>query len=102
MCSTNGLRITPQRQPVAAGRERSYAGWSVRFTSTSNASIIPPRTAIFFAPDAEPSVDAALPLADVQGLTTIPGPHPNFRRLVRRMSSPERTSPDGAGLLFGR
>jgi subtilase family serine protease len=60
----------------------------------------------FFAPDSEPTVDAALRMADVEGLTDYWRPHP--RRLVHKISAQDvprkaanGTAPDGSGDLFG-
>jgi subtilase family serine protease len=56
----------------------------------------------FFAPDAEPTVDAALPVADIVGLSDFGRPKPkrvkhNSTRAVPRDGS----APDGSGNLFG-
>ena len=34
----------------------------------------------FYAPDTEPTVDAALPVADIQGLSDYSKPHPRLRK----------------------
>ena len=57
----------------------------------------------FFAPDTEPTVDAALPVVDVQGISDFPKPHPRF--VAKDTTAPAQpkngTSPDGSGDLFG-
>jgi len=58
----------------------------------------------FFAPDTEPTVDAALPLADVQGLSDYGRPYPKFHRLPVSKNLPvhkDGSSPDGQGAYFG-
>jgi len=58
----------------------------------------------FFAPDTEPTVAAALPVADIQGLSDFSRPHPKFHRLdaTQAAAAPKGgTSPDGVGAYFG-
>ena len=55
----------------------------------------------FFAPDAEPSVEAALAVVDVQGLSDFGRPHPLSRRRAAGAPSPRSgTAPDGSS-YFG-
>lgn len=55
----------------------------------------------FFAPDTEPSVDAGLPVLDVQGLSDFPRPYPKLHRSSAGVASPKNGSaPDGSS-LFG-
>ncbi|MGP8199909.1 MAG: protease pro-enzyme activation domain-containing protein [Limisphaerales bacterium] len=56
----------------------------------------------FFAPDTEPEVDVALPVADVQGLSDYSRPHPLCRQRGSSPAAPRNGSaPDGSGAFFG-
>jgi hypothetical protein len=56
----------------------------------------------FFAPDAEPTVDASLPVADIQGLSDFSKPHPRLKKMAAaNATSRGGSSPDGAGAYFG-
>jgi subtilase family serine protease len=59
----------------------------------------------FYAPDTEPTVDAALPVADIQGLSDFSRPHPRLHRMdaaVAAKAAPKGGSaPDGSGNYFG-
>jgi len=59
----------------------------------------------FFAPDTEPTVDAALPVIDIQGLSDFSRPHPKFVRRTNnntaKIVAGGGTAPDGSGDLFG-
>jgi subtilase family serine protease len=56
----------------------------------------------FFAPEAEPRVDTALPVADVLGLSDYARPHSKrARSKVARARPKDGTAPDGSGDLFG-
>ncbi|MGC9940816.1 MAG: S53 family serine peptidase [Verrucomicrobiota bacterium] len=56
----------------------------------------------FFAPDTGPTVDAALPLADVSGLNNFRRPHSMHpKHKMERISSENGSSPDGNGAIFG-
>jgi subtilase family serine protease len=55
----------------------------------------------FFAPDTEPAVDAALPVADIQGLTDYWLPRPRLMRKMTDATPKSGTAPDGSGNLFG-
>ena len=57
----------------------------------------------FYAPDTEPTVDAALPVADVQGISDFPKPHPHFvvKDTTASAHPKNGTAPDGSGDLFG-
>jgi subtilase family serine protease len=55
----------------------------------------------FFAPAANPAVDASLPIADVSGLENYTRPHPNLHRAVAAAAVPKSGSaPDGSS-YFG-
>jgi hypothetical protein len=54
----------------------------------------------FFAPDAEPTVDAALPVADIQGLSDYSRPHPKLvRKNVTGTVPKSGSAPDGYSYL---
>jgi subtilase family serine protease len=57
----------------------------------------------FFAPDAEPTVDAALPMVDVEGLTDYWRPHSKLCLSAPSVSRQFKSgsSPDGSGSFFG-
>jgi subtilase family serine protease len=56
----------------------------------------------FFAPDTEPTVDAALPVADIQGLSDFSRPHPKLvKRNVAKALPQNGSAPDGSGSYFG-
>ena len=56
----------------------------------------------FFAPDTEPTVDAALPVVDVQGLSDYARPHSNLKKIQPSKTTPLfGTAPDGSGEFFG-
>ena len=58
----------------------------------------------FFAPDTEPTVDATLPVADIQGLTDFSRPRPQFHQLdaaAARVMPKSGSAPGGSGALFG-
>ena len=57
----------------------------------------------FFAPDTEPTVDAALPVADIQGLSDFSRPHPKMAQDEGAANATPKsgTAPDGSGDLFG-
>jgi uncharacterized repeat protein (TIGR01451 family) len=56
----------------------------------------------FFAPDTEPSVDAALQVADIQGLSDYGRPHPKLHRRDNVNIAPQGGSaPNGSGAYFG-
>ena len=54
----------------------------------------------FFAPDTEPTVDAGLAMADIQGLSDYSRPHPNLHRVAPSTTAPSNGSaPDGVSYL---
>jgi len=59
----------------------------------------------FFAPDVEPTVDAALPVVDIQGLSDFSRPHPKRYRMdaaaVAKAVTKSGSAPDGSGSYFG-
>jgi len=56
----------------------------------------------FFAPDTEPTVDAALPVVDIQGLSDFSKPHPKLHKINAVNATPKSGSaPDGSGAYFG-
>ena len=54
----------------------------------------------FFAPDAEPTVDATLPIADIQGLSDYSRPHPHLHKVLANALPKTGTAPDGSGSYF--
>jgi len=56
----------------------------------------------FFAPDTEPKVPRALPVADIQGLSDYVRPHPRLKRMSAARVWPHAGSaPDASGAYFG-
>ena len=56
----------------------------------------------FFAPDTEPVVAADLPVADLQGLSDFPRPHPKVKKMDQaRAVAKGGSAPDGSGNYFG-
>ena len=56
----------------------------------------------FFAPDVEPSVDANLPVADIQGLSDYSRPRPHLKKgNAAKILSKIGSAPDGSGEFFG-
>ena len=59
----------------------------------------------FFAPDTEPTVDAALPVVDIQGLSDFSRPHPRLHRMdaatVANARPRNGSAPDNSGAYFG-
>jgi subtilase family serine protease len=58
----------------------------------------------FYAPDTEPTVDAQLPVIDIQGLSDYSRPRPRLHRMdaTRASGLPKNGSaPDGSGSYFG-
>src|SRR5581483_882916 len=56
----------------------------------------------FFAPDTEPMVEVALPVADIQGLSDVARPHPKLaKRNVATATPKNGSAPDGTGAFFG-
>src|ERR1035437_6304065 len=59
----------------------------------------------FFAPDSEPSVDVALPVADISGLNNMWRPHPKIHRpdastqIIAKAVAKGGTAPDGISYL---
>jgi hypothetical protein len=59
----------------------------------------------FYAPDTEPTVDAALSVVDIQGLSDFSRPHPKLHRMDAAVLANARpkngSAPDGSGSYFG-
>lgn len=56
----------------------------------------------FFAPDTEPTVDAKLPMVEIEGLNNFYRPHPKkTERHVQHGTPKNGSSPDGNGYIFG-
>ena len=54
----------------------------------------------FFAPDAEPTVEATLPVTDIQGLSDYSRPHPHLHKAVANALPLTGTAPDSSGSYF--
>ena len=54
----------------------------------------------FFAPDAEPTVDATLPVTDIQGLSDYSRPHPHLHKALANALPLTGTAPDSSGSYF--
>jgi uncharacterized repeat protein (TIGR03803 family) len=100
---TNGFKITSESSnrllldvtAKAADVERA-------FHLKLNTFKHPTEAREFFAPDTEPTVDAALALADVQGLSDYSRPHPKSYKMDPKAVTPRSGSaPDGSGAFFG-
>ncbi len=64
----------------------------------------PTETRDFFAPDTEPSVDAGLPVVDIQGLSDFSRPRPRLHRAdaaVAKATPQNGSAPNGSGSYFG-
>jgi hypothetical protein len=55
----------------------------------------------FYAPDIEPTVDAALPVVDIQGLSDYWRPHPKLIKRNTANMPKNGSAPDGSGSFFG-
>jgi subtilase family serine protease len=56
----------------------------------------------FYAPDAEPSVEAGVPVVDIQGLSDFSRPHPKLvKKCVTNAMPQQGSAPDGSGSYFG-
>ena len=73
IAATHGNRLILDVQAKPADIERAFHFHLRRFQHPTEARE-------FFAPDAEPTVDAALPVADVGGLSNFQRPHPKLVR----------------------
>jgi hypothetical protein len=95
IAATHGNRLLLDVSGQAGDVERAFNFHLLRYRH-------PVQAREFFAPDAEPSVDVSLPVADIQGLSDFSRPYPRSRRLpAGNALFHSGTSPDGAGLLFG-
>jgi hypothetical protein len=60
----------------------------------------PAEPRVFYAPDTEPTVGAALPVADVEGLSDYSKPRPRFKKMERHSIAPRNGSaPDGVSFI---
>jgi Pro-kumamolisin, activation domain/Viral BACON domain len=98
LTATHGNRLLLDVSAPAAAVERAFHVTLKTYRHPSEARV-------FFAPDSEPTVDAALPMADVQGLSDYSRPRPRLHRIERSSVAKGRprngSSPDGAGAYFG-
>ena len=100
---TNGLTITAtQATRLVLDVQGSAADVQRAFHVTLLSYRHPTENRNFFAPDREPSVDANVPVKDIQGLSDFERPHPKLRKMDTRLMVPKNgTSPDGSGSFFG-
>jgi len=75
IAATHGNRLILDVQAKPADIERAFHIHMLRFQHPTEARE-------FFAPDTEPTVDVALPLADVSGLSNYRLPHPKLLILI--------------------
>ena len=100
---TNGLAIKVQHPnrlvlEVAAPVAAIEKAFHLRLQSYRH----PTEDRDFYAPDAEPAVDASLPLAFAEGLNNFFKPQPRRAGHHPRADGPRKgSSPDGNGYLFG-
>jgi kumamolisin len=74
IAATHGNRLLLDVSGQAGDVERAFNFHLLRYRH-------PVQAREFFAPDAEPSVDVSLPVADIQGLSDFFRPYPRSRRL---------------------
>jgi len=100
---TNGLALTATyRNRLVLDVAGPAAAIEKAFHVTLRVYRHPTEARDFYAPDTEPTVDAALPVADVEGLSDFWRPHPRLHRLETVNATPKGgSSPDGAGAYFG-
>jgi subtilase family serine protease len=100
----NGLRITAEHAnrlvlDVSGSAANVQRALSVKLQRFNH----PTERREFFAPDREPSVDAAVPLADVSGLNNFKLPHPKSvkpKTISARARPHGGSAPDGSGEFF--
>jgi hypothetical protein len=103
---TNGLTVAgtyPNR--VVLDVEGNVSNVEQAFHITLRTYRHPTEARDFFAPDTEPTVDAALPMVDIQGLSDFSRPHPRLHRMDAAMVANARpqngSAPDSSGAYFG-
>jgi len=102
----NGLTVTgTSANRVLLDVSGSVADIEKAFQVTMLTYRHPTENREFYAPDTEPTVDAALSVVDIQGLSDFSRPHPKLHRMdaaVLANARPQNGSaPDGTGSYFG-
>jgi subtilase family serine protease len=99
----NGLTVTgTSANRVLLDVSGSVADIEKAFQVTMRTYRHPTEARDFFAPDTEPTVDAALPVVDIQGLSDFSRPHPKLvKRYVANAMPQNGSAPDGSGSYFG-
>ena len=102
----NGLTVTgTSANRVLLDVSGSVADIEKAFQMTMRTYRHPAEARDFFAPDTEPTVDAALPVVDIQGLSDFSRPHPKLHRMDAAVLANTRpkngSAPDGSGNYFG-
>ena len=102
----NGLTVAgtyPNR--VVLDVEGSVSNVEQAFHVTLRTYRHPTEARDFFAPDTEPTVDVALPVVDIQGLSDFSRPHPRLHRMDAAVVANARprngSAPDSSGAYFG-
>jgi len=99
----NGLTVTgTSANRVLLDVSGSVADIEKAFQVTMLTYRHPTEARDFFAPDTEPTVAAALPVVDIQGLSDFSRPHPKLvKRGVANAVPQNGSAPDGSGAYFG-
>jgi subtilase family serine protease len=100
---TNGLTVTGMSaNRVLLDVSGSVADIEKAFQVTMRTYRHPTEARDFFAPDTEPTVDAALSVVDIQGLSDFSRPHPKLvKRGVANAMPQNGSAPGGSGSYFG-
>jgi hypothetical protein len=102
---TNGLTITAANENrLVLDVVGPAAAVEKAFHITLRTYRHPTEARDFYAPDAEPSVTATLPVVDIQGLSDFSRPHSRMHRMdaAATQAAPKTGSaPDGSGAYFG-
>ncbi len=94
IAATHGNRLLLDVSAKPADIERAFHFNLLRFQH-------PTETREFFAPDAEPTVDAALPVADVSGLSNFQLPHPKVSKKTASGKATRKTGSAPSGDFLG-
>jgi Pro-kumamolisin, activation domain/Carbohydrate binding domain/Viral BACON domain len=94
IAATHGNRLLLDVQAKPADIERAFHFHLRRFQHPSEARE-------FFAPDVEPSVDVALPVADVGGLSNFQLPHPKLAKKIAAANVSPKTGSAPTGDFLG-
>ena len=102
----NGLKVAgTSANRVLLDVRGSVADIEKAFQVTMRTYRHPTEARDFFAPDTEPTVNAALPVVDIQGLSDFSRPHPKLHRMDAAALANARpkngSAPDSSGNYFG-